>query len=839
MMSVPVPIGKTYRAPAQFLFLMIVILFVQPWMIHGQVLRKRYYNGVAFAPIPDSVLKKNHLKQGLAVNRVVPGGTGMSAGLQAGDIVLAINKVPLTAIADLRGTSFAHIRVGDTVTYKVYRSSSVIYLSSVATGRPDEKNNGIEYSYESIPFKKGLLRAIISKPTNVAQKLPTILFIQGYPCSEIVDIDTANPYRRITDGLTRAGYVVMRVEKPGVGDCLNTPNCGDIDFETECEAFETALLHLKKRPQVDTANILLWGHSLGGVVTPILTAKYSWIKGAVVYGTLSKIWGEYILQMTRVQSEGFGVPPIEVEANVRAVRKILYEIYVLKKSPTQFIKENPHLRETLQSQFMWEQGSDRLFTRSAKFNQTLDAVNVNHLWSQTSCKVLVMYGEADIEALSADNALSIVKTVNHYHPGNGTYQFVKGTDHAFAKVGSIEDGYRTKADPQYSRIMIENFNPEVITLSESWIRNVVQGKASAQAEKPQTKSQVQQQESTQGQTTTQHSTTRWNKLNTEPYRGKQDDIYFIDEYKGWYVNGGGNIYTTSNGGQTWEKCFSKPGTFFRCIAFIDSLHGFVGNVGTDYFPNVQDTIPLYKTVDGGKTWTPVAYSGPYVKGLCAIDIVKEQYINHGQIDYKYHIYGVGRVGSPANIIVSNDGGTTFSSWSMDNDCKMLFDIKMFNKNEGFACAATNTDIPQSHALILYTKDGGKTWEKRYQSNRPFETTWKVSFPTPDIGYVTIQNYNPDKAVSKQRVAKTIDGGKTWFELDLCDDHNSREFGIGFIDALHGFVGTTNTGYETTDGGKTWTKAELGRACNKIRIYTTPDGKTYGYAIGVDVLKLSR
>ena len=114
-------------------------------------------------------------------------------------------------------------------------------------------------------------------------------------------------------------------------------------------------------------------------------------------------------------------------------------------------------------------------------------------------------------------------------------------------------------------------------------------------------------------------------------------------------------------------------------------------------------------------------------------------------------YAVGRVGTPANMMVSNDDGKTFTSWSMDNDCKMLFDIKMFNTKVGFVCAATDADITQSNALILFTKDGGKTWEKKYQSERPFETTWKVSFPTRKVGYVTIQSYNPDttgKAIAR-------------------------------------------------------------------------------------------
>lgn len=328
----------------------------------------------------------------------------------------------------------------------------------------------------------------------------------------------------------------------------------------------------------------------------------------------------------------------------------------------------------------------------------------------------------------------------------------------------------------------------------------------------------------------------WTQLNTVPYPGKQDDITFVDQNTGWYVNGLGTIYHTKDGGTTWQKQLEKKGTFFRTIAFVDENVGFVGTVGTDYFPNVTDTIPLYGTKDGGKTWQPVPYNGPYVKGLCAIDIVKEEFINHGKLDYKVHIFAVGRVGTPANLMISHDGGTTWTSNSMNDDCKMLFDIKMLNKNEGIACAATNADISKSNALLLKTVDGGKSWKKVYQSTRPYETTWKVSFPTNKVGYATIQSYNPDPEVKQQRVAKTIDGGTTWKEINLVEDPTARQFGIGFIDENHGFLGTVNSGYETKDGGKTWEKTNLGRACNKIRIYKTIQGKVYGYAIGVNVFK---
>lgn len=329
---------------------------------------------------------------------------------------------------------------------------------------------------------------------------------------------------------------------------------------------------------------------------------------------------------------------------------------------------------------------------------------------------------------------------------------------------------------------------------------------------------------------------QWEKLNTEAYKGKQDDICFVNEQLGWYINGYGKIFKTADGGITWEKQLEKQGTFFRCIAFIDSLHGYVGTVGTDYFPNVTDTVPLYRTSDGGKTWEAVIYSGPYVKGLCAIEIVKEQFINHGEIGFRHHIYAVGRVGSPANMIVSHDDGKTFQSTGLSSFCDAAYDIRMMNAREGFLAASVGNE-EKMHACVLKTSDGGKVWKKVYESKRPFETCWKLSFPSANIGYGTIQSYDQDSNYVTQHFIKTTNGGKKWKEKLICKDNKARPFGIGFINENIGFIGTMNSGYKTEDGGNSWIKIDLGRACNKIRILHLPDGKVYGYAIGVNVFKL--
>ena len=333
---------------------------------------------------------------------------------------------------------------------------------------------------------------------------------------------------------------------------------------------------------------------------------------------------------------------------------------------------------------------------------------------------------------------------------------------------------------------------------------------------------------------------QWRTLDTVAFRGKQDDIYFVTPKLGWYGNGSGKIYRTTDGGASWTEQLSKPGTFVRALGFIDERTGFAGNIGTDYFPGVTDTTPLYRTDDGGVTWNPVTnIEGPTVKGLCAIDVLQTKFIDSGVMRTRTVIHAGGRVGGPAFLLRSLDGGATWKSQDLSAHTKMILDVKFFDESQGFVMGASDTDVQQSNALIIATRDGGATWKEVYRSSRPFELTWKVSFPTRNVGYATIQSYNPDEAVKERYVAKTTDGGATWREISLVSDAAVREFGVGFASPEIGWIGTSNGGYQTIDGGKQWKYVDMGRAVNKIRIVrdTASTAGFVAYAIGADVRKL--
>jgi photosystem II stability/assembly factor-like uncharacterized protein/pimeloyl-ACP methyl ester carboxylesterase len=746
-------------------------------------------------------------QNGIKITKVIE-GTSKNIKLKENDIILEVNNVKTPDYQSLM-LEISSKRNGDKAQLIVKRNNKIVKLNGTYIGRPLEKSDISEVIYDQTSFKNGQLRVIINKP-RTSDKLPAMLFVPGYTCSSIDNLTENHPYKRIIDAYIKAGFVTLRIEKSGLGDSYNTPSCESCDLKDEIENFEAGLKKLKSLSFVDTNKIILVGHSMGGIITPALSAKNN-VAGVVVYGTTAKSWFEYQIEMYRVQNLLSKMDPIEYEISIREQYELNFKFFVGKEKLEDMAK-NVKTDSILKLHWQYD-GNGKIFGRNAEYWRQIQDLNHLENWKNTQAKVLVQFGESDFQAFSKEDHEQIVRTVNYYHSNHAILKVFPQTDHYYAKSGSMQEAFDKFNNQQYAQLF-EEYNFDVGNSAVEWSLQVINLDNKSENQKY-----------------------TWKKLKTEAYPGKQDDICFVDEKNGWYINGFGAVYNTKDGGENWDKIFEKKGSFFRTIAFLNQNVGFLGTVGTDYFPNVTDTIPLYKTIDGGKTWNPVPYSGPYVKGLCAIDIVKEAYINHGVSDFKYHIYAVGRVGSPANSIISHDGGETWISKSMNDDCKMLFDIKMFDKNVGFACAATDEDISKSNALILKTTDGGMNWRKVYQSSRPFETTWKVSFPSEKIGYVTIQSYNPDPNAKQQRVAKTIDGGETWFEINLVEDIATREFGIGFLDENHGFVGTMNSGFETKDGGLTWNTIDLGKACNKIRTYKS-NNKTFGYSIGVELFKLN-
>ena len=339
----------------------------------------------------------------------------------------------------------------------------------------------------------------------------------------------------------------------------------------------------------------------------------------------------------------------------------------------------------------------------------------------------------------------------------------------------------------------------------------------------------------------------WQVAKTEVYKGKQDDLYFVSPQIGFYGNGAGKIYRTDDAGTSWRQVLAKPGTYIRAVGFLDERRGFAGNIGPDSFPGVTDTTLLYRTDDGGGSWQPVALpDADGARGVCAIDILAVDAVNAGHRLHKEIVHVGGRVGGPAALYASDDGGAAWRRLPVPPEVAMILDVKFVDVSTGFLFAGSDPDVTKSNGIIAKTTDSGRTWKIVYRSARPFELMWKGAFPSRAIGYASLQNYTGEAAadpeahvtpVAARFVVKTTDGGDTWAELPVTADAAMQEFGIGFVDDQRGWIGALPQGFATTDGGRRWQPAPgMPKAANKLRVVKDGTG-AHVWAIGVDVRHL--
>lgn len=225
----------------------------------------------------------------------------------------------------------------------------------------------------------GKLSVIINKPKK-SGKLPALLFIPGYTCSSIDNLSLDHPYGRIVRAFSNAGYVVARIEKSGLGDSQNTPNCSSTDLKDEIESFTAGLNKLKSLSYVDTENIFIFGHSMGGIIAPALRAIMP-VKGVMVYGTTAKSFFEYQLEMNRLQLMLANPDPLVYEKTCRLQTQIAYEYYIQKKE-LKDIAISPERIEALKTDWQYD-GGNKIFDRNQEYRRQIIDNPLIENWKNT------------------------------------------------------------------------------------------------------------------------------------------------------------------------------------------------------------------------------------------------------------------------------------------------------------------------------------------------------------------------------------------------------------------------------------------------------------------------
>ncbi len=100
-----------------------------------------------------------------------------------------------------------------------------------------------------------------------------------------------------------------------------------------------------------------------------------------------------------------------------------------------------------------------------------------------------------------------------------------------------------------------------------------------------------------------------------------NDIYFVDGQHGWAVGGSGEpidagiILNTSDGGASWHTVQDPASVFGRAVCFTDTLCGYVVGSNPPFFNSV-----VMSTKDGGESWK-VQYISDITGGSWINDVI--------------------------------------------------------------------------------------------------------------------------------------------------------------------------------------------------------------------------
>lgn len=446
-------------------FVPIFLLLISINILHGQTLKRNAFLGARLMEL-SIVEQELGTDLGLYLSDILPDASLGKMGIPAGTVLQQINGNSIGSLSELGGV-LSGVKEGDALSVVVFENGQPKSYKGTAVGKRKENHPHANITYGAVDYEGNKLRSLLYLPHG-KENPPVVFFIQGYTCQSI-EMRNDNPAKQLIDAWIKEGYAVFLVEKPGMGDSESKTPCMDIDFDEELLAFSKAYESLRKNLKVNTEQIFLFGHSMGGIIAPLLSEMYT-PAGIMVYGITGKNWYEYMIDIFTEQPLIYGAGPERIEENRKFYLPFIKDMLVNKKSNTELL-ESPVYGKRLKEDGVAENLAQGYYiARHYRYWQTLATKNVPGTWSKVKAPVLVLHGEYDIQAINPDYGEMIVTNVKN-HGGKATFELIPKTEHAFLKYESREELLRVMNDGSYVRTFATNFNSEIAGKSVKWMNH--------------------------------------------------------------------------------------------------------------------------------------------------------------------------------------------------------------------------------------------------------------------------------------------------------------------------------------------------------------------------------
>lgn len=353
------------------------------------------------------------------VQRVVSGGAGAAAGIQTGDILLALNDVRVDSGDQFARMVGRHLG-GEAVRVSLRRGAQDLVLAAVLQPRPFETTPDADVLYWSVNVRGARRRVIVDRPHR-AGRMPAVLLEQGLGCYSLDGTDRKSGYGRILSALEQRGYVTMRVEKTGEGDSEG-PLCSDLTATPDLEAdgWLAGLRALKTYDFVDPARVFILAHSMGPVTGSLVVGEEP-VRGYIAVETVGTSWFEYDLERLRVQASRRATPD-QVDKEVAHEELCAHHFFIEKQRPDELAKTG------------CEDVVKPYGAVPYTYAQAVADISLGKQWKDADIPVLVVWGTASAVTSARQNR-ALAGLINQWHPGRARYAELAGMGHDFALNG--------------------------------------------------------------------------------------------------------------------------------------------------------------------------------------------------------------------------------------------------------------------------------------------------------------------------------------------------------------------------------------------------------------------
>lgn len=296
--------------------------------------------------------------------------------------------------------------------------------------------------------------------------------------------------------------------------------------------------------------------------------------------------------------------------------------------------------------------------------------------------------------------------------------------------------------------------------------------------------------------------------------GRIDDIAVAEtDPKTVYIGAAaGGLWKSTDGGMTWTSIFdNEPNPSIGAIAVAPSNPSIIW-VGTGEANNRQSASwgdGVYKSTDGGKTWSHVGLDDTQAIGRVVIDPTNPEVV---------YVAAVGHLWGPnpeRGLFKTSDGGKTWNKVLFINNDTGVSDVAIDPQSPTTLYAAAyerrrtawgfNGGGPDSG--VYKSTDGGSNWTKLTTDLPNVGDIGRIAVAVyrknPDIVYALIQN-GKDGGVFRSE-----DKGATWKKMSSEDPRPSyfSQIRIDPNNDLRIWMGGVNL-YYSEDGGKTFNQQRV-------------------------------